>query len=91
MSEESFPNRSARQKPKGRRRKDEDDETASVSPTPSPATSEPLSARPGTRMIELSPGIGDPIEQAAWQIENFVEDLKRAQRPRPLKEKHGKD
>lgn len=35
-------------------------------------------------MIELPRGIGDPIEQAAQQIENFVEDLKRAQKPRPL-------
>jgi hypothetical protein len=93
MREESYPNRATSKKPKakGRRRKGEDGEAAAVSPTPAPAPSAPLSPRPGTRMVELPPGIGDPIEQAARQVENFVEDLKRTQRPRPLKERHGKD
>jgi hypothetical protein len=58
-------------------------EAASESPTPSPEPGEPLSPRPGTRMLELPPDSADPARLAAESIEQ----LKREHKPRPLKQK----
>ena len=89
MREKSYPNRATSKKPtpKGRRQKNEGAEAASVTPARPPEPSEPLSPRPGTRMLVMPEVTGDPVRQA----EDFIDKLKREQRPSPLKEKRGED